>query len=124
MQLSSSSGAKMTDIKEIGQEIIKERGKKFCSLYGLEYVDAVKVDITDKVRKNFNFLEDIFVPENDFELAVNQLCHALVVMREDDEMFPSMTFLHYVYEWDVKDYFFEWIQTSPIFLLKAANIAM
>ena len=114
----------MTYIKEISPEIIKERGKKFCSLYGLEYVDTVKVDITDKVRKDFKFLEDIFVPENDFELAVNQLCHALIIMREDYEMFPSMTFLHYVYEWEVQDFFFEWIQTSPIFLLETANIAM
>lgn len=112
------------DIKEIHSELLAERGKKFCSLYGLEYVDAVKVNITDKVRKDFKFLEDIFVSENDFELAVNQLCHALVVMREDDEMFPSMTFLHYVYKWDVKDFFFEWIQTSPKFLLEVANIAM
>lgn len=114
----------MTDIKEISPEIIKERGKKFCSLYGLEYVDAVKVDVTDKVRKDFKFLEDIFVPENDFELAVNQLCHALIVMREDYEIFYAMMFLHYVYEWEVQDFFFEWIQTNPIFLLEAANIAM
>lgn len=112
------------DIKEIPSELLAERGKKFCSLYGLEYIDTVKVDITDKVRKDFKFLEDIFVSENDFELAVNQLCHAFVVMREDYEMFPSMTFLHYVYEWDVKDYFFEWIQTSPKFLLEVANVAM
>ena len=112
------------DIKEIPSELLAERGKKFCLLYDLEYIDAVKVDITDKVRKEFNFLEDIFVSENDFDLAVNQLCHALVVMREDDEMFPSMIFLHYVYEWDIEDYFFEWIQTSPKFLLEAANIAI
>lgn len=114
----------MPNIKEISPEIIKERGERFCSLYGLEYVDTVKVDITDKVRKDFKFLEDIFVPENDFELAVNQLCHALVVMREDYEMFYAMMFLHYVYEWEVQDFFFEWIQTNPIFLLEAANIAM
>lgn len=114
----------MTDIKEISPEVIKERGKKFCSLYGLEYVDTVKVDITDEVRKDFQFLEDIFVSENDFELAVNQLCHGLVVMREDYEMFHAMMFLYYVYEWEVQDFFFEWIQTSPIFLLKTANIAM
>lgn len=114
----------MPNIKEISSEIIKERGERFCSLYGLEYVDTVKVDITDKVRKDFKFLEDIFVPENDFELAVNQLCHALVVMRNDYEMFYAMMFLHYVYEWEVQDFFFEWIQTSPIFLLETANIAM
>lgn len=114
----------MPNIKEISPEIIKERGERFCSLYGLEYVYTVKVDITDKVRKDFKFLEDIFVPENDFELAVNQLCHALVVMREDYEMFYAMMFLHYVYEWEVQDFFFEWIQTNPIFLLEAANIAM
>lgn len=114
----------MTDIKEISPEIIKDKGKKFCSLYGLEYVDTVKVDMTDKVRKDFKFLEDIFVPESDFELAVNQLCHALVVMREDYEMFHAMMFLYYVYEWDIQDFFFEWIQTSPKFLLEAANIAM
>lgn len=114
----------MPNIKEISPEIIKERGERFCSLYGLEYVDTVKVDITDKVRKDFKFLEDIFVPENDFELAVNQLCHALVVMRDDYEMFYAMMFLHYVYEWEVQDFFFEWIQTNPTFLLEAANIAM
>lgn len=114
----------MPNIKEMSPEIIKERGERFCSLYGLEYVDTVKVDITDKVRKDFKFLEDIFVPENDFELAVNQLCHALVVMRDDYEMFYAMMFLHYVYEWEVQDFFFEWIQTNPIFLLETANIAM
>ena len=112
------------DIKEIPSKLISDRGREFCSLYGLEYIDAVKVDITDDVRKEFNFLEDIFVSENDFELAVNQLCHALVVMREDYEMFHAMMFLYYVYEWEVQDFFFEWIQTGPKYLLEAANITI
>ena len=112
------------DVKEIPSELISDRGRSFCSLYGLEYVDAIKVNITDDVRKDFSFLEDIFVPENDFELAVNQLCHALVVMGNDYEMFYAMMFLYYVYEWEIQDFFFEWLQTNPKYLLEAANITI
>jgi hypothetical protein len=113
MQLSSSSGAKMTDIKEISPEVVKERVKLYEQAFGVKVREVNDIVINDKVRDIFRYYMDFAFclkdSDENFDLAIKQFIHAINQPSPRDQFFEPLSFLRIVYEWDIFDMQFEYL---------------
>ncbi len=101
------------DIKEISQEVIKERVKLYELAFGVKAKEVEDIVINDKVRNIFRYYMDfafcIDDSDENFDLAIKQFIHAISQPSHREQFFEPLAFLRIVYEWDIFDMQFEYL---------------